>query len=616
MIPKEIINRILDTANIVDVVGEYIRLQRKGANYVGLCPFHNEKTPSFTVSPTKNIFKCFGCGKSGNPINFLMEYNSLTYLEAIKELANKYNIPIPKDSSIYSKESSDKIDLMYAALDDAAKFFNNKLFENEGIETLKYFKNRNFDINTIATFLLGYAPDNYNELINFLKKKNYSNDILVNNGIVYLSEKNDSLIPRFRNRAIFPIRDFVGRVIGFGARYLGEDKNQAKYINSPQNEIYDKSRVLYGIFESKNEIRNKGFAILVEGYADVISLFQKGIRNVVATSGTALTTQQVKLLSRFTNKIYICYDGDEAGQKASESAAELALINGLDVKIITLPDTDDPDTFINNNTVEKFEKYIDNSKTFIKFKISRLKKQNLLSTPLDLSNAIKSIINVIYRIPDELQHDFYINELASELNLSTEQIKKIKDSKSSILKNIEKEDNITKNINLDEANKEIANFKYKLEDLLPEEKFLAKLVINNSENLLHLFEYTNFSYDMLITKTAKKIFELLANYSESKFILNEILSYESDDNLKKLFIDLSIEQETPSENWSKMLNLEITTPNTIKIITDCVNKLQIRNLENHFKELKILVAKEPDNPIHIQRLNKIIKRINELKSTI
>ncbi|MGA2297682.1 MAG: DNA primase, partial [FCB group bacterium] len=326
-ITDEIREEILRHTDIVDVVSESIELRKKGKNFIGLCPFHNDKKPSLNVSPELGIYKCFACGAGGDAISFMMNYHHLNFIEAIKELAKKAGVRLPEESNEpYVKEEVDKKELVLKAINAASQFYIKMMNSSEGKVARTFFKDRGFTDEIITGFFLGYAPDSWDSLMTELKKQNFTGQTLFEAGLT-VQKEDKSYYDRFRNRIMFPIQDALGKVIGFGARQLNPDDKMGKYINSPQSIVYDKSRTLYGLFQAKNEIRSKKYAIVVEGYADVLTLHQAGYTNSVASSGTALTVEQLKLLSRYTKKIYISYDADEAGIKAAERAAVLSIEN-------------------------------------------------------------------------------------------------------------------------------------------------------------------------------------------------------------------------------------------------------------------------------------------------
>lgn len=607
---NDIVNRVIESSDIVDLIGENVRLSRRGRNYIGLCPFHQEKTPSFIVSPDKNIYKCFGCGKGGNALSFMMDFHSYSFNESIKELAVKYGVQLPKDAD-FNKESDDRHEQLFRSLQEAANYFNKLLYSKEGKETLAYIKSRDFDDATISKFILGHSPDSSNNLYNYLKNAGYKDEILIANGIVYKNDRNQ-IVDRFRNRAVFPIRDYIGRVVGFGARYMGDDKSQAKYINSPQNEIYDKSNVLYGLFEAKNSIRGKGYAILTEGYADVISLSKNGIENSIASSGTALTKRQLILLKRFTNKLYISYDGDEAGLKAAEAAAELALAEGFDVLIISLPDQEDPDSFIRKYGADKYDYYIRKAKTYLEFKIERIKEKQNINTPFALSSLLKTLLEVVAKIPDEIQHDFYLKEIANRLSLSEQQLKEAYSLKNKFrdefLVQFDKESNYDYKANFLDNEDKIEEETLDLKTILPEEKLILKIALKGNDELLHLYEYTDFEDDILITPAARTIFEIITVNSEFGDIVNSIILGDYPPHIKDAILTLRIVDMQPSDNWYSLLNIDKEEVDEIRVIKDSVKKLHQRKIKSQIEQVKKLMVAEPDNLRHLERFNELKKK--------
>ena len=414
MIKQETIQRIIDTARIEEVVSEFVSLKKRGTSLIGLCPFHNEKTPSFHVSPAKGIFKCFGCGKGGDSIGFIMEHEKYSYTEALRHLAQKYNIEIEESapSAAYLAEQSEKESLLSVTL-FAQKFFtHNLLNSDEGkVIGLSYFKERGFTTQTIEKFQLGYAPNQYHLLTNDAVANGYTNEMLVKAGLS--AEKDGQVYDRFRERVIFPIHNLTGRVIGFGGRILNSDKSKAKYINSPETEIYHKSQVLYGIWLAKNKIVADDNCFLVEGYTDVISMHQAGITNVVSSSGTSLTTEQIKLIKRFTSNITIIYDGDPAGIKASFRGISMILEEGLNVQVLLLPEPEDPDSFVRKNGLSYVLDFIkQNTTNFILFKTNLLLAE-VAHDPVKKANLVTEILTDISLIPNQVTRSFYLKECSS-----------------------------------------------------------------------------------------------------------------------------------------------------------------------------------------------------------
>src|SRR5512137_196186 len=419
MIDRPTIERILDAAQIVDVVQEFVPLKKRGINYLGLCPFHNEKTPSFTVSPSKEIFKCFGCGKVGNSVNFIMEHEHLTYPEALKYLARKYHIEVvEKERSPEELEKQNERESLLVVTSYAARQFSENLFQSdEGITVgLTYFKERGFRQNTLKKFEVGYSFEQRDSFSKKAVEDGYKQDFLVKTGLTI--QHDDRIFDRFSGRIMFPIHSLSGQVLGFGGRILKADPKSAKYLNSPESEIYHKSRIVYGIYQARKAITQEDKCYLVEGYTDVMSLHEANIENVVASSGTSLTQEQVRLIKRFTPNITILYDGDAAGIKASIRGIDLVLEEGMNVKIVLLPDGEDPDSYSKKVSNEEFRAFIRDNKTdFIRFK-TRMLLSEANNDPVQKANLIKDIVKSIAVIPEAITRTVYIKECSVVLEVS------------------------------------------------------------------------------------------------------------------------------------------------------------------------------------------------------
>lgn len=418
MIKQETIQRIIDTARIEEVVSDFVSLKKRGTSMIGLCPFHNEKTPSFHVSPAKGIYKCFGCSKGGDSIGFIMEHEKASYVEALRYLANKYNIEIEESapSATYLAEQSEK-ESLYSVTLFAQKFFTKNLLNTDEGKAIgiSYFKERGFSTQTIEKFELGYAPNQYHSLTNEAVANGYAKEVLVKAGLS--AEKDGQVYDRFRERVIFPIHNLTGRVIGFGGRILSSEKSKAKYINSPETEIYHKSNVLYGIWLAKNKIVAEDNCFLVEGYTDVISMHQAGITNVVSSSGTSLTIDQIKQIKRFTGNVTIIYDGDPAGIKASFRGISMILEADLNVQVLLLPEPEDPDSFVKKNGLSYVLDYIKRETTnFILFKTNLLLAE-VAHDPVRKGNLVTEILQDISLIPNQVTRSFYIKECSGLFNI-------------------------------------------------------------------------------------------------------------------------------------------------------------------------------------------------------
>jgi DNA primase len=418
MIDQGTIQQILDAAEIADVVGDFVTLKRRGTSMIGLCPFHNEKTPSFNVSQAKGIYKCFGCGKGGSSVNFIMEHEHLSYVDALKWLANKYNIPIrEKEESPEDVIERNDRESQLIVSEFAQKFFSNQLWEtNSGrLIGLSYLRQRGMRDDIIRKFGIGYCPEGKDTMTNEALKEGFKMEYLEKTGLTIKRE--EWVRDRFAGRMMFPIHGISGRVIGFGGRTLTQDKTIAKYLNSPESDIYHKSRVLYGIFQAKKSIIQEDKCYLVEGYTDVTSLHQSGIENVVASSGTSLTIDQIRLIRRFTNNVTIIYDGDQAGIKASMRGIDMVLEEGINVKVLPLPEGEDPDSFSRSMSASQLADYIrDNETNFIRFK-TKLLLAGVENDPISRAKLITDIVSSISVIPDEIVRSEYLKECSRLLDV-------------------------------------------------------------------------------------------------------------------------------------------------------------------------------------------------------
>ena len=421
MIDRATIDRIYAAADIVDVIGDYVTLKRRGVNYMACCPFHNEKTPSFVVSPAKGVFKCFGCGKSGNAVTFVMQHENITYPEALKSVAKKYGIEVQeKELTPEEQQRNDNRESMFALNGWAADYFANYLHhEAEGMSVgMSYFRQqRGFSDATIKKFALGYCPSKGDRMSKDALAAGYREEFLTSTGLSLKRESDGSLFDRFYDRVIFPVHNISGRIVAFGGRTLRTDKKVAKYQNSPESEIYSKKNELYGLYFAKKAIQQQDFAILVEGYTDVISMHQSGVENVVSSSGTSLTTEQIRLLNRFTRNITVIYDGDSAGIHASLRGIDMILAEGMNVRVVSLPAPEDPDSFARSHTAAEVQEYIHaNEEDFLSFK-AKLLLADAGADPIKRSAVITDMVNSISLIPDNIQRTVYIADCARIMNI-------------------------------------------------------------------------------------------------------------------------------------------------------------------------------------------------------
>ncbi|UOB18505.1 DNA primase [Abyssalbus ytuae] len=419
MISKLTIDKVYEAARIEEVIGDFVQLKKSGSNFKGLSPFTDERTPSFMVSPVKQIWKDFSSGKGGNVVAFLMEHEHFTYPEAIKYLAKKYNIEIEEtEQTNEEKEKANERESLYLVSEYAQQYFQETLWDSEQGKAigLSYFKERGFTEETIKKFKLGYSPDQWDAFTNAATEKGYQLEYLEKSGLTIVKENKQ--FDRFKGRVMFPIHSMSGRVLGFGGRILATDKKAAKYLNSPESDIYHKSKILYGIFHAKQAVSKEDNCYLVEGYTDVIQFHQAGIENVVASSGTALTPEQIRLINRLTKNITVLFDGDAAGLRASLRGVDLILEQGMNVKVCTFPEGEDPDSFAAKNDYEDIVLYLqENSKDFIQFKASLLVEESK-NDPVKKAGTIRDIVNSIAKIPDRIQQEIYVQECSRIMDIS------------------------------------------------------------------------------------------------------------------------------------------------------------------------------------------------------
>lgn len=597
-------DEVLSRTDIVDIIGEVVRLRKRGENFIGLCPFHNEKTPSFTVSPDKQIYKCFGCGKAGNVLTFAQEVNGFSFKEALYFLADKAGISYNENTYEHNREY-DKKDIAYKALDYSASFYNSLLNDTEGEVAKRYLYSRSYTDETIEKFQLGYSSQEWNKLSEYLLSLNISKEALEDAGLISTKENSNRFWDRFRGRLMFPIKNQIGKVIGFGARDLSGAKDTAKYLNSPQSIVYDKSTAIYGIFNAKNNIRSLGYAILCEGYADVISLHQAGFNNAVASCGTALTKGQLINIKRYTNKIYISYDSDDAGLNATAKAVELALPAGFDIKIIKLPQGEDPDSLITKSGASAYQNYLTNAIDFVEFLYAINNENDKLSSPYDKSTFIKDTIKLIYSIPDNLQHDFYISRLANLMHLSESQIKGIYQKKSDIVEEIRKEDSLSK-INIYDLETGSDSYKENL-DLLNVESLLLKQLIDDVETYNYCKKNLSISSKSFFTDSAMSVFDTLELIYEQFSDFAQLFDSECeelDKDAVAFLMDLNFEKDSASDKWTNFGAEELVIDKQ-RIINDCLLNIELHKID---KQIELFKSEETA----ISKLEKL-KKISELQ---
>ena len=615
MIEESIIQEIKDRLDIVEVISDFVSLKKSGSNYKALSPFTNEKTPSFFVSPSKQIFKCFSTGKGGDAIEFLKEVDSMTYIETIKYLGEKYGVEINERESNY--EINNEKESLLILINKSKEFFKKNLETQEGKSiALTYFNHRNINEEMINKFELGYSVDKWDSLYNYLVKNQFDEDQIIKAGLIL--ENNNKKYDRFRNRIIFPIQNLSGKTIAFGARILSEEKNQPKYINSPETSLYIKSNTLYGLYQSKNIIRKMDNCYLVEGYTDVIALFQIGIENVVASSGTSLTTNQIKLVSRYTKNITILFDGDKAGVSASLRGMDLILENDMNVKIVSFPEGYDPDSFSKKVGKQKFEEFIiQNETNLISFKVNLL--NDFKSDPVKKSEMIFDIVRSISKIPNSIKRSVFLKEASTSLEINEQAL--ISEMNKLLIgqgnKNIQTNNFIEKKKDIkkkDESINSAINF-YERECIRMlvnygttdfevvglDRKSFIDYFLNEIEDI----EFENKNYLKIIDVFKKE-------YNQNKVIdINYFLSEKYKD-LKDDIIDLSANKYEISKQWKDKFNIHVseetdtlkktTYTNILRLKFRLIRKMIKDNMQNFDKSDKMKIDED------------ILKLHNKLKS--
>jgi len=562
VIPRHTIAEILETARIEEVISEYVPLKKKGANFMGLCPFHNEKTPSFSVSPSKGIFKCFGCGKSGNVVGFLMEHEHFTYPEALRFLAEKYQIAIEEaPETDEEKARRQKEDSLFIINQFALRFYQEELFSSEpGMDIgLAYLKERGFRLETIRKFQIGYAPAGPDHLAKAAMEQGYRLEMLKELGLV--TEQNNRKQDFFRERIIFPILNLSGKPVAFAGRIMEEHARGPKYINSPETPIYQKSKVLYGLFHARQAIRKEENCLMVEGYTDVMTLHQNGIENVVASSGTSLTQDQVRLLSRFTKTITILYDGDEAGIAAALRGVDIILEQGLQVFICVLPEPHDPDSFIRETGKDGFLDYLDkHAEDFILFKTGQALK-DVRPGPAGKAEVIREIVSSIALIPDPIQRPLYVKECARMVELDEQLL--MQELNKTRRKRLQQKGQLSRQQSRDLEKKESRSQPATPQTAGTDQEYLLERSI-----LSLLLRYGNREYtkeysvagsvlmdlqDSVFKELLhqKLLEEIREQFREGKIPEEQYFLHHADPDISRLSIELVTDKYAISKNWKK-----------------------------------------------------------------
>ncbi len=649
-ISQDTVQQILQAADVAEVVGDYVSLKKRGANMMACCPFHNEKTPSFYVSPSKGIYKCFGCGKAGDSVRFIMDIEGIGYPEALKHLAKKYGIEVAeREVTNEEQEAQNEKESLYIVLEFASKYYQDQLWKTPEGESIgqSYFKERGFNHTTIQKFDLGYSPDGWDTFTKHAIKNGFSVDILEKAGLSIVKEGKDP-IDRFRGRVIFPIHNVGGKPIAFGARILKKDPNAPKYLNSPETSVYHKSNIVYGVFQAKNPIRNEENCFLVEGYTDVVSLNQAGIENVVASSGTSLTKEQIQLIRRFSPNVTVLYDGDAAGIKASLRGIDIILEEGLNVKAVVFPDDDDPDSFVQKVGSQAFRDYVKNTeKDFIRFK-TEISLKDVGHDPIKRAELIKDLVETISKIPDSIKRSVFYKEVATLMGIE-EQILITEGNKISLKKVADSE----KDRSRQSRNQQVGELDIQIEPsdnqpLIPEnievqrspisyqeEECIRLLVCYGSSVLEHNtvdnidFTLTDYVFNEIKditfeTPVYQKILSVFReHYQKHEILTTHHFTSHQDEEIQQLVSNWLLTPHQLSENWLKKdIYIPLETDKLADMAYTNVLRLKKTRFEADMAKLAHQLGEVEDYEAQDQilmkmmQLKEVIKKIAGLLGTV
>lgn len=621
MIKQETIEAIIDAARIEEVIGDFVTLRRRGQNMIGLCPFHNEKTPSFSVSPSRGIYKCFGCGKSGNVVGFIMEHEHQSYPEALRYLAGKYGVAVEEEAQTdEEKEIRNKRDSLLHIHNFALEFFRKSLFEDEEGRAigLSYLKEREFREDILKKFELGYSPESWDALTARAMNEGFSSDYLIESGLTI--KKEQRLYDRFRGRIIFPIHNLTGSPLAFAGRILSNEKNRPKYVNSPETEIYHKSKVLYGLFQSRQAIVLFDECLLVEGYTDVLSLHQAGIENVVSSSGTSLSVDQIRLIHRYTENITILYDGDDAGLKASFRGIDMILEQGLNVRLVLFPEGEDPDSYVRKNRVNVVRDFIrSRAENFILFK-ARLLKKEAGKDPILKAAGIKDIVSSIAIVPDAIKRNLFIRECSEMMDMPEQTLmfemnkmlrKKLHDRSPEPIQDTE------------DTAPALHLIEKQVEDKSLIEKELIRILLNYGELEFNLLITADGLIEKIPVNTASYILNqiitnhldledeacnLIANLYKKSLEKEELPSINlflnnSNEIIASLAIDLVSNQHHLSANWGRRkITVQTEADKLDELVMICINRFKLNHLNEKLKEISEGLKVEEEEEFIFARL--------------
>ena len=586
-IPDSIIDDVRNASDIVDVIGAVVRLKKRGRNFLGLCPFHQEKTPSFTVSAEKQMFHCFGCGVGGNVFSFVMEHEKLTFVEAVRALAEKAGIRIPEQGGDDRGDNSEQERILAILRLAGLRYHDHLMTGTEGKLALEYFRHRGLTDATIGAFGLGYALNSWDDLLSFARREDFDPSILEKAGLVVRREDGSGHYDRFRGRAMFPIFSPAGRVIAFGARKVREDDPLAKYINSPETPVYNKSRVLYGLSQAKDAIRDREMGLLVEGYMDLITLHQAGFQNVVASSGTALTVEQIQLLGRYTKSVTLVYDADSAGSKATLRGGDLVLEQDIDVRVTELPAGEDPDSFIRKNGGKAFQALLDGAVSFLDFRARQMKAEGLFTTPEGKARAMRTLVETVARMRDELKRTFFIKRLAQEYDIYESvlfrELDTVLGKRQPGSMRAERPASPPGRANVTPVPAAV-RAPATGAGIPPIERDLLKLMLEHGSVMVrHVFEHMDMA--MFTSPTARAVIDVIVQHEEGGAFWDAgtIVDHLQDPVLKRIVTELTIARHEISPGWQAM-GSDPPAPDPRAMADDCILRLHVQAIDERIAE--------------------------------
>jgi len=600
-IPEEKIEEIRRSADIVDIISGYVQLKKRGKNYIGLCPFHQEKTPSFTVSGEKQIFHCFGCHAGGNIFSFLMDYKNISFVESVQEIAEQIGIQLTYEKSEESAEQTEQ-EILYEINVFAARWFSDILLKGDDGEVAReYFKKRNIKTQTQKIFGLGFAPYGWENFLPYAKENKI--DLHRAKSLGLIDARDDgSYYDKFRGRVMFPIFSPNGRVIAFGGRILKSEENTAKYLNSPESSVYSKRKSLYGLYHSKEEIRKLDKAIVVEGYMDLISLYQAGVKNVVASSGTSFTEEQVQLLSRFTKNVILLFDADTAGEKASVRSIELLLKQDFDVKIASLPKGEDPDSFINTSGRDEFNKFMNNAKNFLEYKTMQFESAGMFEDPAKQAEAIRELVKSAALLSDELKRNLAVKSISRKFNLRE---KLIETELNKLFQQQKEKENRAFPNKPDTGNNQTTYTPLKEN---PFEKSLIRLLLGGDLKIAG-YIFDNILPENFINpkfrQTASVVLECLKSGSVSPSLIVEKIE---DAELKKMIFEIAFGGDSISKKWDGLSIEGEIEKDSFKYAIDSIRNYKLYNIDEQIKLNNERISKSNDETEHLE----LFKLNNEL----